>query len=269
MTTLRLHVSAAMALCRRDLLIYVSYRGRIAAQVLGTVVTLAMFYYIARLVTVPEFAKPATYFSYVVVGIVLVQTLKSAADVALNLHSELLAGTFERLVCSPFGAVNGIASSVIFPVFSQLAFAVLTVGIGGMLFGMSISWSTAPMAIPVALAAAVLFSGLALLGAAAVLVAKQTSSITAFATVALGLLGGVYFPIALLPWWARWIATAQPLTDLVDLMRHYLIGYQSHASLVGAGLRVLGFVTITLPLSYFALAQAVRFTRRRATVLEY
>jgi hypothetical protein len=34
-------------------------------------------------------------------------------------------------------------------------------------------------------------------------------------------------------------------------------------------LRIIGFVIVFLPLAYLALGRGVRFSRRRATVLEY
>lgn len=269
MRMLRSYALAAIALCWRDMLIYISYRGRVAGHVLAIIVSLSMFYYISRLVRVHEFHTSSTYFSYVVVGIILAETLQSTVAAALNLHSELLTGTFERLVCSPYGAVNGISSSIIFPVLIQFVFSLLTLCIGSVVFGMPVRWSTAPLAIPVALAGAALFSALALLGAAGVLVAKQTSTVTAYATIALSLLGGVYFPIVLLPGWGQLIARIQPLTYLVSLMRHYLIGYPLQGSVGGAVMRILGSLIVAIPLAYLALAQAVRFTRRRGTVLEY
>jgi ABC-2 type transport system permease protein len=269
MKTARPHILAALALCQRDMLMYISYRGRVITQVMAIFATLAMFYYISRLVKVNEFHTSAKYFSYVVVGIIIAETLQSTVAVASTLRSELLTGTFERLVCSPFGAVNGIVSSVLFPILIQLVFSILTLCIGSLLFGMPIKWSTAPLAIPVALAGAAVFSALALLGASAVLVAKQTSTLAAYATLALGLLGGVYFPISLLPGWGRLIANIQPLTYLVGLMRHYLIGYPLQGSVTGATIHVLGFLLAASPAAYLALVHAVRFTRRRATILEY
>ena len=269
MKMLRSHLLAARAICHRDLLMYISYRARLFSHLITVFVSLASFYYISRLVKVHEFQTSQKYFSYVVVGIVITAILQAALSVASTLRAELLMGTFERFVCSPFGAVNGIASMVIFPILLELVFAVLTLAIGGIVFSMPIKWSTAPLAIPVALGGAALFGALGLLFSAAVLVAKQTTAAATYATTALGLLGGVYFPIQLLPDWGRFIANIQPLTYAVSLMRHFLIGYPLQGSIVGDILRILGFLLVTFPLAFFALSRGVRFSRRRATVLEY
>lgn len=269
MRTMRSHALAAVALCRRDMLIYFSYRGRIMVQFISILVYLSMFYYISHLVRFHEFRTSSQYFSYVVVGIIITSTLQSTLAVGLNLHSELLAGTFERLVCSAYGAVNGVASSVIFPVLIQLVLSILTICVGSVMFGMPIRWSTAPLALPVALVGAAVFGCIALLGAATVLIAKQTATITSFTASTLALLGGVYFPTSLLPGWGRLISNLQPVTYLVGLMRHFLIGYPLQGSITADVIRVLGFLVVMMPMAYFALARAIRFTRRRATLLEY
>jgi ABC-type polysaccharide/polyol phosphate export permease len=269
MTTFRAHISAASAICRRDMLIYLSYRGLMATQVLSIIITLVMFYYISRLIGDDRFRSATAYFSYVVVGIVIADSLQAAAAAALSLHTQLLTGTFERLVCSPFGAVNGIASSMLFPILMQLISAVVTLTIGGLAFGMPIIWSSAPLAIPLALACALTFSSIALFGAAAMLIAKQSGTVTAYGTTILGLLGGVYFPTQLLPGWAQSLARLQPLTYLAQLTRNAVTGYPLQNSATSAIIHILGFIMIATPLAYIVLRSAMRFTQRHATLLEY
>ena len=56
------------------------------------------------------------YYAFVVIGIVIFGVLTSTLSLPLaTLRAELLAGTFERMVLSPFGAVRCIASLLIFP----------------------------------------------------------------------------------------------------------------------------------------------------------
>jgi ABC-type multidrug transport system permease subunit len=227
------------------------------------------FYYISRLATMHTAHNKAGYFGFVVVGIMVLNSVECGVTVALNLRSELLAGTFERLVCSPFGAVNSIIASTIFPTALQLCISVVLLCFANAVFAMHVTWTTAPLAVPVTIAALCLFNALAVIGAAAVLVLKQATNGAFYAATALALLGGVYFPVALLPHWTHPITEIQPLTNLADLLRHYLIGYPLHTSLVAAVTRVAGSLMVLIPAAYLILYYAIRFTRRRATVLEY
>lgn len=259
---------AALALCRRDFQVYFSYRGRALTRLIMITVSLFMFYYLSRLVS-RGFETSAEYFSYVVVGLLVIEILESGVVAVLNLRTELQTGTFEQFVCSPFGAVNAIVASTIFPALLQLASALVTLCLGYLLFAMPIRWATAALAIPVALAGVAVFSSIALLGAASLLLVKQAGSFMNYATIALSILGGVYFPTSLLPGWGQAIAGVQPLTPLLGLMRHYLIGYPQDTSLLEATARIGGAIVVLTPLAYLALHYAVKWTRQRATILEF
>ena len=262
-------LAAAGAVCRRDMRMYLSYRSRVVSQAISVLVSLTMFYYVSRLISVSKFGEPQKYFSFVVVGLVVIGVMHAALGIAVSLRSELLAGTFERFVSSPFGAVDGIAAMVLFPVLLEVVFSTLTLALGAVVFGVPVQWSTAPLALLVGLGGALIFAAIGLLFAAAVLVFKQASGVVGFVTTAIGLFGGVYFPVSVLPSWGEWIAKVQPLTAAVALMRHYLIDYPLDGTVEDAVLRMAVFLVVLIPLAFAGLTGAVRFSRRRATVLEY
>jgi ABC-2 type transport system permease protein len=113
------------------------------------------------------------------------------------------------------------------------------------------------------------FASIGLIFSGAVLIFKQTSSAVTYIATLMGLLGGIYFPVALLPGWAEWIANLQPLTPSVDLLRHLLIGLPLKESAWTELLKIVGFLIFLSPFTYALLLYAVRFSRRRATLLEY
>ena len=92
------YVSAAGAILRRDLQLMLSYRFRLVTQILTTIVTLTLFYYISRLVNVESCASPDQYYAFAVVGIITLQIINSTLLAPpMMLRQELVAGTFERL----------------------------------------------------------------------------------------------------------------------------------------------------------------------------
>src|SRR5919109_3328737 len=96
--------SAALGILRRDLAVFLSYRLRFASQVASTLFALLLFYYVSRLVRVSMFPSPDDYFAFAVVGLVIFNVLTSTLSAApASLRQELVAGTFERLIVSPFG----------------------------------------------------------------------------------------------------------------------------------------------------------------------
>ena len=134
---------------RRDLHVYLSYRTRLVSQLLTAVFSLTLFYYVSRLVHVSGFAHPgallrlrrrrASRWSSV---------LYSCFSIPELVRQELVAGTFDRLLLSPFGAVRSIIAMTLFPLLYSFVLAALTLGLGCALFGLHLHWSTVPLSIP-------------------------------------------------------------------------------------------------------------------------
>src|ERR1700729_3109101 len=91
---------AFLAVMRRDLHVYLSYRTRLVSQLLTSLFSLTLFYYISRLVHVSGFGSHKAYFGFVVVGIALVGILYSCFSIPELVRQELIAGTFDRLLLS-------------------------------------------------------------------------------------------------------------------------------------------------------------------------
>ena len=108
--------AGAAAIVRRDFRTALSYRFRFVNGIFSAFFSLTLFYYVSRLVRVDQFASSDAYYGFVVAGLVILQVLQSTlVTPSTNVRTELVAGTFERLAVSPFGAVRAVAASTIFP----------------------------------------------------------------------------------------------------------------------------------------------------------
>lgn len=263
------YAAGVRAIIERDLLMFLSYRWRVISQVLSAFFGIALFYYLSRLVRVSAFRSSDEYFGFAVVGLVILEVIASTISVLpMKIRQELVAGTFERLVLSPFGAVAAIASMTVFPVLLALMLGSLSIAFAAIVFGMPVAWSTALLSIPAALLGAAAFAPFTLLVAAGVLLFKQAAAGAGFVVTGLSLVGGFLFPVALLPHWIRWVSDVQPFTPAVNLLRHLLIG-TSMGSPWFAVVKLVLFTLALFPLSAAALAAAVRIGQRRGTIIEY
>ena len=263
-------LTAAGAIFKRDLLLFKSYRTRPFSILFSTAVSLTLFYYLSRLVRSPAVGSPDDYYGFVVVGLIIFGVLTSTLSTPVaTLRAELQAGTFERMVLSPFGAVRAIASLLIFPVVQALVLGTLSLAFAGVVFGLDLHWPSAVLAIPVALLGAVAFAPFGLAMAAAVVLVKQTNAGAALIITGVTLLAGVYFPISLLPDWIRWASDVQPFTPAVDLLRNLLVGTSLRDSAGVELAKLVGFTVVTLPASLLLLRAAVERSRRRGTIIEY
>jgi ABC-2 type transport system permease protein len=262
--------SAAGAICKRDFLVFASYRTRFFTTIFTTIVSVTLFYYVSRLVSSSRVGDADDYFAFVVIGIVIFTVLTSTLSTPVaTLRAELQAGTFERMLLSAFGPVRSIASLLLFPLALAFVIALVTLAYAAILFGLDVRWSTAAAGAPIGLLGAVAFAPFGLLLTAAVVLFKQTNAGATLVMTAVTLLAGVYFPVSLLPDWIEWASEAQPFTPAVDLLRNVLVGTPLEDPFAFELLKLVGFTAVLLPLSLLALRGAVTRSRRTGTIIEY
>jgi len=270
MNTLRLYAGATGALVARDAHLYFSYRLRVVTQTGAALFSLALFYFISRMVRPEAMGSPDEYYAFVVVGLVILGVITSSLGTASQaVRQELVAGTFERLLVSPFGPVNSVLAIMIFPFFNAIINGALMLTIGVIVFGLGLEWSTLALAIPVAIASGLAFAPFGILIAAAVLAFKAFGQAQSFIIAGLSLVAGIYFPVALLPDWIQWFSEVQPFTPAVDLMRLVISGSSPRPAGWVELAKLLGFAAVLIPVSVVGLRAAIDVGRRRGTIIEF
>lgn len=261
-------LAACRAILERDWRMFMSFRSALFTQSLSLVFTISLFYFVSRLLRVDRFGSADEYFAFVAVGLVILSVVHSALGLAEGLRAELVAGTFERLLLSPFGPVLATMSMALFPMFRALLLAGWTLVIASLLFGLNLQWSTAALALPIGFLCAVSFGGIALIMAALVIAFKRAPGI-GFVVAGIALVSGLYFPTDLLPVWMQWMSEVQPFTPAVNLLRNVLVGLPmaDPAWLYLAKLTVWSLTL--LPIAAWMLNRAVEHGHRRGTLLEY
>ena len=93
----------------------------------------------------------------------------------------------------------------------------------------------------------VAFMPFAFILVALVMAFKQASSAAQFIVVGIAIVGGLYFPVAVLPGWIRWTSEVQPFTPATDLLRHLLVDTPLVHPAVVELLKLVGFIIVLLP----------------------
>jgi ABC-2 type transport system permease protein len=262
------YLDAVVAVVRRDMRIFLTYRLRWLTRIIGTLLSLTTFYYVSKLARADAVGSHASYFAFLLVGIVALPVLTAAMTLAQFVRQELVAGNFERILVSPTGPVVGILAMLVFPVAFALLLAAVTMALGIVVFGVNVSLGGIPLTLCVMALGCVAFAAIGLLFVAALVAFKSSAGIT-WVIAGLGLVGGVYFPISLFPGWIRWAGDVQPLTSTIDLLRHLLVG----TSLVHAAwadwLKLGAFAAVLLPVATYILSRALKLSRAQGTIMEY
>src|SRR5947208_16494403 len=110
--------------------------------------SMALFYYDSRLVHVSGFGSPDRYYAFVVVGLALLGVIYACFAIPALVRQELVAGTLERLVLSPFGAVRAVIAMTLFPLVYASMLAALSLALACIVFGLQLHWATVPLSIP-------------------------------------------------------------------------------------------------------------------------
>jgi ABC-2 type transport system permease protein len=117
--------------------------------------------------------------------------------------------------------------------------------------------------------AIVSFAALGILGAAATLIIKQGASITAFLTAATLALGGVAYPISVMPWWLQKLALLLPFTHALTGIRKALMLGATPGELT-TELLVLGLFGVALfPVALWVFELALRRVKVTGTLGQY
>jgi ABC-2 type transport system permease protein len=267
------NLSLLAAFLRRDATVQVSYRVDFALQLATIIFTLALFFYLGKIVDATTFAREAGfdrgYFAFVIIGLALLRIVQtSLTSFANRLRQDQMTGTLEALMATPTPPSTVILFSGAFDLLRATMLSAVLMAIGILFFGASLATDPAALvgAAATLLASLVLFASLGVLLAAFTVVFKQTTAILALALTGLALLGGVYFPLDLLPEPLRLVGEILPFTWGLDAMRSALL--DGHVELGRLAL-LAAFSAVALPTSQWVFGRALARARRDGSLAQY
>jgi ABC-2 type transport system permease protein len=266
-------VALTLAFLRRDWRVARSYRVGLASDLVHSVIGLFFLYFLSRLVSSRDLqvggALTHGYFPFVVTGIVLLGIVTSALGaVSERLRTDQTTGTLEAMLAMPSPPWLTVLGSASYQLAYATASALVTVVIA--VAGFGLRFHAQPMGVLVAVAGVTLtiafFCGLGVAFAGFVVVFKRGNRPVLLLGTLFSLLGGVYYPVGLLPTPLRLVSDVLPFTWAVDLVRKSLLEAQvPWVELVWLLLASLALV----PLSLWVFTAAVAHCRRRGTLGQY
>ncbi len=263
-----------IAFLKKDLQVATSYRLAFLLQLLGIGFTLALFFFLSRLIdtTMNPYLGPygGDYFSFVLVGVAVSNYLSTGLNAfSSRIRDEQVLGTLEAVLATPTRFSTYLLSSSLWS-FLWASFQVLAYVVLGLLFFRlelkDPNWGAALLFLALTVVA---FSSLGLLAASFILVLKRGNPVNWFFTSLSRLLGGVYFPIAILPDWLQTASKVIPLTYSLEGMRMALLAGRPLAELKRELLSLVAFTIVSLVLGVAATRFAIRRARRDGTLGQY
>jgi ABC-2 type transport system permease protein len=256
---------------QRDLRIASSYRSPFVLELVEALFAATTFYYVARFVDSPELRQslpPGTsYFAYALVGFVFFDYLHAALDTFdRSLEEARDTGTLEPLLVTQTSLPVFLAGSAIYPFTLTTLRVCIYLGWGSVLFGFplrSANW----LSVGVVLIATLLaFTGLGMFSSAYLLLFKRGNPSKWFFLGVSSIVGGMLYPVSILPHWLQIVARLNPITYALDAMRAALLGGAGLSEVARPLLILLLFALLLLPTSMLAFSWALNRTKLNVTL---
>lgn len=258
---------------RRDALIAMSYRTAFLMPLISIFIAVPVFYFVAQVFAGADAQALGGYnnkfFAFLLLGMAFQDYVTlSMSSFLSGIRDHQLMGTMEIVMLSPTPVpLILLFSSIWGYLFTSLRFAFYI--LLGLAFGLDLSGANVLSFILLALTAVVSFAALGILGAAATLIIKQGAGITALFTAATLALGGVAYPLSVLPEWLQKVALLLPFTHALSGVRKALLLGATPADL-GMELLVLAiFGLVLFPVALWTFQLALRRVKTTGTLGQY
>ena len=255
----------------RDVRIARTYRGPFVLELLEALFGAALFYYVARFVDSPQLRQAlpqgTSYFAYSLVGFVFFDYLNAALDTFDRSILEARdAGTLEPLLTTQVSLTTILIGSAIYPFVVTTLRIAIYLAWGAFLFDFPLRAANWLTVIVVLLASLLAFSGLGILSAAYLLLFKRGNPAKWLILGVSSVVGGMLFPVSILPDWLQVIAHLNPITYALDAMRAALLDDATVLSIARPVLILLFFAVILLPVSLATFNWALLRTKVTGTL---
>jgi len=261
------------AFLRRDFREAVTYKFSFVSSIAGILLSLATFYFVAKLVPPgsPSLGPfGGDYFSFAVVGVAFSGLLGMFQEgLSAVVRSAQLSGTLEALLVTPVPIPVILFGSSLYSLLFQIFRTALHLAVAAAFFGLAFGRIDVAGVAAVGLLTVVCFLSVGVLSASFILVYKTGNPFSWILGTVSGLLGGVVFPVSLLPPWIRWASFLLPVTYALDGMRKSLLASAPFSAVLPDVVALAVFDVLLVPLSLAAFRLAVRKAKKDGTLSHY
>ncbi len=259
---------------RRDLIIARSYRAAFVLELIEALFGVAAFFYLSRFVQSPELTRAlpqgGSYFAFALIGIAFFDYLSVAMDIFdRSLQEARQNGTLETLLVSQTPLPVILAGSAVYPFVLTAMRTVVYLAWGIILFDFPARQANWVGALLVLGASVLAFAGLGVLSASYLLLFKRGNPAKWLVVGLSGVVGGMMYPVSVLPESLQRLARLVPLTYSLEGMRAALLGRAPFAELWPSLGALLAFAAVLLPASLAVFSWALRRTKITGTLTHF
>ncbi|MCK9266969.1 ABC transporter permease [bacterium] len=264
----------AIAFLKRDIQETLSYKLVFFGHLIGIVFPLFTFFFVSKLIDGSNIQSLTPYgneyFPFVLIGI----AFSSYMMLSLHFFSGIIVdaqrtGTLEALFCTQTSLPTILVSASIFYFLEGAINVILYLLIGVIFFGVRFVNPNIVGTLLISILTITCFLSVGIISASFVLVFKKGDPIMWLFSSISGLLGGVMYPVSIMPVWLQKISKFVPLTHSLEGIRKSLLTGASILELI-TEIKVLVILSIILlPLSFFFFSKAVIKAKKDGTLTHF
>jgi ABC-2 type transport system permease protein len=259
---------------KRDFLEAASYKFAFVFSFFGIFLSSSTFFFISKLIsgnTIPMLAPyGGDYFAFVIVGLACSELLQVfESSLPGEIRSAQVTGTLESIFLTRTSLLTILTGISLYPLLFTLLrvafYFVLGIAVFGIKLG-TINWIANLLVI---FLGSICFLSIGILSASFIMVYKTGNPFSfVFGTIS-GLLGGVFFPVTILPPWIKWLSYLLPITHTLEGVRHGMLSSSSFAEILPSILSLSIFAALLFPLSLFIFRLAVKKAKKDGVLSQY
>jgi ABC-2 type transport system permease protein len=255
----------------RDIAIAKTYRGVFILELFEALFGVASFYYLSRFVESAQLRKElpqgSSYFAFALVGFAFFDYLSvSISAFDSSIESARQNRTLEALLVTQTPLWLMLTGSAIYPFVLFVIRMVVYIAWGVFLFGFplqSVNWFGAALVLGASILSLV---GFGVLSAAYLILFKRGNPAKWLIIGLSGLVGGLMYPVSILPRPLQILARLIPVSYSLDGMRGALLGGNGLRELAPSIGALLMFAAVLIPVSFAFFSWAVRRTKITGTL---
>lgn len=263
-----------LAFLKKDFLISMSYRFQIILRFGFMIATLCMFYFIGQtfMGSISPYLEEygGNYFPYVLVGMAVSSFVYvGLSSFSYDVRDAQVKGTLEALLSTPTSIYTILIGNSMWSFVTSFLGSVLMLA-GGMIFlGITFIASQLFIAFLILLLTFIAFLTVGMLSAAFIMIFKQGNPIDIIFGSSSYFLGGIFFPVEVLPEPLRVAGYMLPITHSIHALRQLLLAKVDPAQIISPVVNLIIFIIILGPVSILFFQYAVKRAKKAGSLIQY
>lgn len=263
-----------MAFLLRDLQSLLSYRFRFIIQISGMILTICFIYFIGRTfsgsISIQLERYGNDYFAYAILGMSLSTFVSTGLySFSSQIRDAQVEGTLEALLMTPSSVYTILIGNSLWSFIQSFFESFFYIAVSIVILNLSISFQQIITLLLVLVLTFGAFLSIGLVSASFTLVFKQGNPINAIFGASSYFLGGILFPIEVLPTWLRWFSHILPMTYAGRSVREILLVGTVDQAIGGSLLYLILFTLIVGPSSLLIFNMALRRAKKDGSLVQY